>query len=88
MPMNRNCPRAVLRFIDNEGEVTETYPYNPNGSAQGLTGFTSTDGRFTILMPHPERVFLKKQMSWVTLDRYGEDSPWMQMFYNARKWVG
>ncbi len=79
---------AILRFVDNRGEVTEIYPYNPNGSAGGLTGFTSVDGRFTILMPHPERVFLNKQVSWITSDLHGEDSPWMQMFYNARKWVG
>ena len=78
---------AALRFIDNRGEVTEKYPYNPNGSAQGLTGFTNIDGRFTILMPHPERVFLKKQLSWIADDWNDEDSPWMQMFYNARKWL-
>ena len=79
--------RATLRFIDNRGEVTETYPYNPNGSSQGLTGFTNADGRFTILMPHPERVFLKQQMCWIAPDRPGTDSPWMQLFYNARKWL-
>ena len=77
----------VMRFVDNRGEVTDTYPYNPNGSSGGLTGFTNDDGRFTILMPHPERVFLKQQMSWIDHDRPGADSPWMQMFYNARKWV-
>ena len=77
----------VLRFVDNHGEVTSTYPYNPNGSSLGLTGFTNDDGRFTILMPHPERVFLQQQMSWIEHDRPGADSPWMQMFYNARKWV-
>ena len=79
---------AAMRFVDNRGAVTETYPYNPNGSAQGMTGFTSADGRFTILMPHPERVFLAQQMSWIEHDRPGADSPWMQMFYNAREWVG
>ena len=79
---------AALRFVDNRGAVTETYPYNPNGSAQGMTGFTSADGRFTILMPHPERVFLAQQVSWIEHDRPGADSPWMQMFYNARQWVG
>ena len=79
--------RAVLRFIDNRGAVAETYPYNPNGSARGMTGFTSADGRFTIMMPHPERVFLAQQVSWIEHDRPGADSPWMQMFYNARKWV-
>ena len=77
----------VLRFVDNRGAVTNTYPYNPNGSSGGLTGFTSDDGRYTILMPHPERVFLKQQMSWIDHDQPGADSPWMQMFYNARQWV-
>ena len=84
---DRQKTPAVLRFVDNRGEMTETYPYNPNGSSRGLTGFTSADGRFTILMPHPERVFLKQQLSWITHDQPGSDSPWMQMFYNARKWL-
>ena len=66
---NRQQAPAVLRFVDNRGEMTETYPYNPNGSSRGLTGFTNADGRFTILMPHPERVFLKQQLSWITHDR-------------------
>ena len=84
---NRQQAPTVLRFVDNRGEMTETYPYNPNGSSRGLTGFTNADGRFTILMPHPERVFLKQQLSWITHDQPGSDSPWMQMFYNARKWL-
>ena len=84
---NHECTLPVLRFIDNRGEVTDTYPYNPSGSLGGLTGFTNDDGRFTILMPHPERVFLKQQMSWIDHEQPGADSPWMQMFYNARKWV-
>ena len=79
---------AAMRFVDNRGAVTETYPYNPNGSAQGMTGFTSADGRFTIMMPHPERVFLAQQMSWIEHDGPGADSPWMQMFHNAREWLG
>ena len=81
-------PKTVMRYVDNRGDVTETYPYNPNGSSLGLTGFTSNDGRFTILMPHPERVFLTQQLSWIAQDQPGADSPWMQMFYNARKWLG
>ena len=81
-------PLGAMRFVDNRGTVTETYPYNPNGSAQGLTGFTSTDGRFTIMMPHPERVFLAQQVSWIEHDHPGADSPWMQMFHNARQWLG
>jgi phosphoribosylformylglycinamidine synthase len=77
---------VALRFVDNQGKVTEKYPYNPNGSPAGITGLTTPDGRFTILMPHPERVFRTVQMSWAP-DGAGEDSPWMQLFYNARRWV-
>ena len=78
---------VCLRFVDHRGKVTETYPLNPNGSPQGITGLTTPDGRFTIVMPHPERVFRTVQMSWAP-DGLGEDSPWMRMFYNARRWVG
>jgi phosphoribosylformylglycinamidine synthase len=78
---------VALRFVDNRGEPTETYPLNPNGSPGGITGLTTADGRFTILMPHPERVFRTVQQSWHP-DGWGEDSPWMRMFRNARKWVG
>jgi phosphoribosylformylglycinamidine synthase len=75
------------RYIDNRGKVTETYPYNPNGSPQGITSVTTPDGRFTILMPHPERVFRSVLFSWRPRD-WPEDSPWMRMFRNARAWVG
>ncbi len=75
------------RYVDNRGKVTETYPYNPNGSPQGITAVTTPDGRFTILMPHPERVFRSVLFSWKP-DGWGEDSPWMRMFRNARVWVG
>jgi phosphoribosylformylglycinamidine synthase len=78
---------VALRFVDNHGKATEKYPLNPNGSPGGITGLTTPDGRFTIVMPHPERVFRTAQMSWAP-DHAGEDSPWMQMFYNARQWVG
>ena len=78
---------VALRFVDNHGKVTEKHPYNPNGSPVGITGLTTPDGRFTVVMPHPERVFRSIQMSW-TPDGAGEDSPWMQLFYNARRWVG
>lgn len=78
---------ACLRYVDNHGQATETYPANPNGSQGGLTGFTSEDGRFTILMPHPERVFLARQNSWHPRD-WGGDGAWMRMFRNARKRVG
>ena len=78
---------VVMRYLDNAGRPSEVYPYNPNGSPQGMTGVTTPDGRFTIMMPHPERVFRTVQMSWHPND-FGEDSPWMRMFRNARKWVG
>jgi len=78
---------VAMRYLDNAGNATEVYPYNPNGSPQGLTGVTTADGRFTIMMPHPERVFRTVQMSWHP-ENLGEDSPWMRMFRNARKWVG
>ena len=78
---------GALRYIDNRGEATQAYPYNPNGSPGGLTAVTTADGRFTIMMPHPERVFRSVQMSWHP-DGWGEDSPWMRMFRNARRWVG
>jgi phosphoribosylformylglycinamidine synthase len=78
---------TALRFVDNRGEVTEAYPLNANGSPQGITGVTTPDGRFTIFMPHPERVFRSVLMSWHP-DGWGEDSPWMRIFRNARKWVG
>ncbi|MCE5231956.1 MAG: phosphoribosylformylglycinamidine synthase [Mizugakiibacter sp.] len=78
---------ACLRYIDNRGKPTENYPLNPNGSPGGYTGFTAADGRVTILMPHPERVARSVQMSWHP-DTWGEDSPWMRMFRNARAWVG
>ena len=75
-----------LRYIDNAGDLASNYPANPNGSPMGITGLTSTDGRATLMMPHPERVHLSKQMSWHP-KQWGELSPWMQLFVNARKWV-
>ncbi|MBE0614588.1 MAG: phosphoribosylformylglycinamidine synthase [Burkholderiales bacterium] len=78
---------VALRFVDNTGAPTETYPANPNGSPAGITGLTTADGRFTILMPHPERVFRSVQQSWHP-QGWGEDGPWMRMFRNARVWVG
>jgi phosphoribosylformylglycinamidine synthase len=78
---------ACLRFVDNGGKATEAFPLNPNGSPKGLTGLTAADGRVTICMPHPERVFRTVQMSWAPRE-WGEDSPWMRMFRNARAWVG
>ena len=80
-------PAVALRYIDNRGGPATTYPFNPNGSPDGITGVTTPDGRFTIMMPHPERVFRTVQMSWHPAG-LGEDSPWLTMFRNARKWVG
>ncbi|MFI5445808.1 phosphoribosylformylglycinamidine synthase [Polaromonas sp. UC242_47] len=78
---------AAMRFTDNHGQPTEAYPANPNGSAGGLTAVTTADGRFTAMMPHPERVFRNIQMSW-TSGEPNQFSPWMQIWRNARKWVG
>ena len=90
---------AALRYVDHHGRPTEQYPYNPNGSAGGLTGVTTADGRFTIMMPHPERVTRNVMMSWAP-ERWGQAdtggagmpnggyTPWMRMFRNARAWLG
>ncbi len=79
---------AAVRFVDGKGQATERYPWNPNGSRGGLTGFTSTDGRATILMPHPERGFRAVQLSYRPSDLFtGEAGPWMRMFRNAFAFV-
>jgi phosphoribosylformylglycinamidine synthase len=78
---------AAMRFTDHHGQATEAYPFNPNGSPGGLTAVTTADGRFTAMMPHPERVFRNIQMSWTSLDPSAR-SPWMQIWHNARRWVG
>ncbi|RYF28524.1 MAG: phosphoribosylformylglycinamidine synthase [Comamonadaceae bacterium] len=78
---------AAMRFVDHHGAATEQYPFNPNGSAHGLTAVTTADGRFTAMMPHPERVFRNIQMSWTRGDA-NEFSAWMRIWRNARKWVG
>ena len=75
-----------LAYVDNHGKTAERYPYNPNGSPAGATGFTTPDGRFTILMPHPERMFLTKQYSWHP-EEWGDEGPWLRFFQNARVWV-
>ena len=82
-----NQVAVALRFIDNYGATTERYPFNPNGSAQGITAVTNLDGRFTVMMPHAERVFRTVLHSWHP-DGWGEYGPWMRMFQNARKWLG
>ena len=86
----QHCSNSGLvsaRFVNNRHEPTEQYPLNPNGSPLGMTALTTTTGRVTIMMPHPERVFRTQALSWHPAD-WGEDSPWMKLFYNARDWVG
>jgi len=82
-----NDNQIALRYVDNYGHVTNDYPANPNGSEQGITGLTSLDGRSTIMMPHPERVFRTVSNSWHP-EEWKEDGPWMRMFRNARVFVG
>ena len=79
-------PLVALRYVDSRGHATERFPANPNGSPGGITGLTTADGRFTVLMPHPERVFRSVQLSWHPRS-WGEDSPWMLMFRNAWQWA-
>ncbi|WP_290653959.1 phosphoribosylformylglycinamidine synthase [Idiomarina sp.] len=79
----QNAGQVALRYINNWGEVTESYPCNPNGSPNGITAVTNDDGRFTAMMPHPERVFRTVANSWHP-DQWGEDSPWIRLFRNAR----
>jgi phosphoribosylformylglycinamidine synthase len=78
---------VAARFIDHRGLITERYPENPNGSPQGVTALTTPDGRVTLFMPHPERVFRAVQNSWRP-PTWREDGPWMRIFRNARVWVG
>ena len=78
---------AAMRYIDNRGATATTYPFNPNGSPDGIAGVTTADGRFTIMMPHPERTFRSVQMSWQP-PGLGEDAPWLAMFRNARRYIG
>jgi phosphoribosylformylglycinamidine synthase len=78
---------VAIRYVDNYGRQTQQYPFNPNGSPTGIGGLTNTDGRVTIMMPHPERVFRKVQNSWAP-SQWDEDGAWMRMFRNARRWIG
>ncbi|SDB95957.1 phosphoribosylformylglycinamidine synthase [Paraburkholderia lycopersici] len=78
---------VAMRYVDHRGQATEAYPFNPNGSPQGITSVTTPDGRFTVLMPHTERVQRTVTMSWHP-EAWGEASPWMRAFQNARKWIG
>jgi phosphoribosylformylglycinamidine synthase len=75
-----------MRYVDGEGQVTQAFPANPNGSPDGIAGLTSRDGRATLMMPHPERVFRTVQCSWHPAD-WDECSPWQRLFDNARHWV-
>jgi phosphoribosylformylglycinamidine synthase len=85
---NRQSQVAV-RYVDNYGRPTEDYPLNPNGSRQGITGLTTVDGRVTIMMPHPERVFRTVQLSYRPgAEAFREDAPWIRMFRNARAFAG
>ncbi|MFT2110854.1 phosphoribosylformylglycinamidine synthase [Marinomonas sp. 2405UD68-3] len=79
--------QVSLKYVNNYGQATEQYPFNPNGSANGVTGLTSEDGRVTIMMPHPERVYRTVQHSWHPTE-WSEQAPWLRLFQNARKWLG
>ncbi|HCL44657.1 MAG TPA: phosphoribosylformylglycinamidine synthase, partial [Pseudomonas sp.] len=85
--VDQAAARVSLRYIDGNGNVASQYPLNPNGSPDGITGLTSSDGRVTIMMPHPERTPRALNMSWAPAEWQG-DSPWMRMFRNARVWCG
>jgi phosphoribosylformylglycinamidine synthase len=90
---NAQAALAALRFVDHKGQATEVYPFNPNGSPKGLTSVTTADGRFTVLMPHPERVTRNVMMSWSPPswgpnDTKGAYTPWMRFFQNARVAIG
>ena len=81
-----NSASIALCYVDNYGEKTTHFPENPNGSPLGITGLTTTDGRFTIMMPHPERCFRTVQNSWYPND-WQEYGVWMRLFRNARVWT-
>jgi phosphoribosylformylglycinamidine synthase len=81
--VDQAAARVSLRYIDGDGNVASQYPLNPNGSPDGITGLTSTDGRVTIMMPHPERTPRALNLSWAPAEWQG-DSPWLRMFRNAR----
>jgi phosphoribosylformylglycinamidine synthase len=84
---NPSDAAVAVSYVDNYGNSTTAFPANPNGSPDGITGLTTTDGRFTIMMPHPERCFRAVQNSWHPAD-WQEDGAWLRMFRNARQWVG
>jgi len=84
---NQDQLNVALRFVDGAGNLAATYPKNPNGSPDGITGITSTDGRVTLMMPHPERIYRGVQHSWCPPE-WGERGPWLRMFESARSYVG
>ncbi len=84
---DRAAAQVAVRYVDGAGAVATSFPANPNGSPDAIAGLTSADGRATLMMPHPERVFRSVQLSWRPRE-WGEDSPWMQLFRNARRFVG
>jgi len=89
-PNAQQAACIALRFVDNRGATATNYPANPNGSPEGITGITTADGRFTIMMPHPERIFRNVQLSWHPKQweaQFGDHSPWLTMFRNARRWI-
>ena len=86
LPEIQQSGLVALRYVDNYGQTTEQYPANPNGSADGITGLCSRDGRVTVMMPHPERVYRSLTNSWHP-KTWGEYGPWMRLFRNARKWL-
>ena len=86
-PEDATLVKMAARYVDPTGAATEVYPYNPNGSKGGLTSVTTDDGRFTIMMPHPERSHRAQQLSWHPAE-WTDASGWMRMFRNARRWVG
>ncbi len=86
--LERLSKQVALRFVTPAGEVAQRYPENPNGSPGGVTGVTSTDGRVTLMMPHPERVVRSVQLSWYPKDWDADLSPWLRLFRNARCFVG
>jgi phosphoribosylformylglycinamidine synthase len=89
LPALETGDQVSVRYVDNRGKPTEIYPLNPNGSAGGLTGFTSADGRATIMMPHPERNFRAVQLSYAPKGMFkSEAGPWLRLFQNARHFVG
>lgn len=78
---------APIRYVDDDGEIAERYPFNPNGSPYGITALCSPDGRHLAMMPHPERTFLKWQWPWIPEDMKGlKASPWLRLFQNAKEW--